>query len=322
MPTTMPSPCNSTVWALQLDKSLALATKFNDSLSGYAVAGSADISGTLNLPVGGQPNLTLEASLDSASLANSEGTIAADGLYAELAIDLEVGRDSVTLSLTFDSNSGEVYIEPVYANLSENAVKLQVHEVETPDFSRFDVPRFSLEQQSLLQMNGSAMLQFPVAGTDAPVSVTADVVLGDASVDNLYTSLVQVALAGTLFGSLETEGRVSGRVKLSDSSLDAAALQLQDVILDDSRNRFAIYGINGSLNWNRDEDNVPAPSRLNWGSGSTYNIIVGGGELYAQLGDNDIELLQPLVIETMGGALNIDRLELRDFRERRGCRCA
>jgi hypothetical protein len=52
---------------------------------------------------------------------------------------------------------------------------------------------------------------------------------------------------------------------------------------------------------------------LHWDSGTAYNIILGSGEARLQLGGAGVELLAPLRIPTMGGALRINRLALKDF---------
>jgi hypothetical protein len=216
------------------------------------------------------------------------------------------------MALLFNGSHGEAYLEPFYANFSEHAFRLQAEDIVTPDFAFFDVRRFSLQQESLLDVQGSTTLRFPEE-IDARISITADLMLHDASVSTLYTSLVQIPLAGTLFGNLETDGRVSGSIRLAENSLSSAALQLDNLNLDDRGGRFAIYGLRGTLNWSTDEGQLPAASQLRWDSGTAYNITVGGGEANMQLGDNDFEMLAPLRIATMGGALLVNQLALHDF---------
>jgi hypothetical protein len=46
-----------------------------------------------------------------------------------------------------------------------------------------------------------------------------------------------------------------------------------------------------------------------------YNLIAGAGNVRLQLGNNDIELLQPARLPLLGGALQINQLVLRDFGE-------
>jgi len=297
---------------LQLGGLLELASEFTDAFSAFSGNGTAEVSGTLIVPASGPSRVVVEADIDAVALANEAGTIATDGIRGKLGLDVTFDSAVTTISLVFDSDQGEAYMEPVYANFSEHRFHLQAEEVVTPDFAFFDVGHFTLRQESLLDANGSMTLRLP-ADKDAKVEIAADVELHDASVDNLYTSLAQVQFAGTILGNLETDGRLSGSVSIAGNALRSATLQLDDLILDDRGGRFAIYGLRGNLDWSKDENRVSAPSRFLWESGTAYNINLGGGEVNVQLGDNDIEMLTPLRIATMGGALLVNQFALHNF---------
>jgi len=297
--------------SLQLDGLLQMAGEFGDALSTFSGGGEADIDGRLSMPGDGPLHVIVAADLDSASLANDAGTVAAADVTGRLEIDVSQEPGRTRFDLVFDSSQGEAYVEPVYGNFREHAFRLRADNVRTSDFTAFDIGRFELRQASLLDAAGTARLEFPV-DADAPVGITLDVALRDSSVANLYTSLVRVLLAGTVLGNLDTDGRVSGTVSIADNTLQSAALQLDDVIVDDRLGRFAVYGIDGVIDWQAEAVTASA-SRLSWDSGTVYNLTVGGGELRLNLAGNDIELLAPLRLPTMGGALRINELALHDF---------
>ncbi|MCJ7558039.1 MAG: YdbH domain-containing protein, partial [Gammaproteobacteria bacterium] len=54
-------------------------------------------------------------------------------------------------------------------------------------------------------------------------------------------------------------------------------------------------------------------SRLSWNSGTVYNILIGGGAVNLQLGNDDVEMLAPLRLSVLGGALLINQLVLNNF---------
>ena len=303
---------NYTGRALKIRDLLLLAGEFTDAVAGYSGGGQTDLSGWLGAPADGPLRVLATADLDGASLANDAGTIAAADITGRLEVDIAVHPDSTSFDITIDSKQGEAYVEPVYGNFSEHALHLQASDVRTTDFVVFDVGQFELRQATLLDVGGSARLAFPDEA-DAPASLTADVTLRDSSVATLYTSLVQVQLAGTMLGALDTAGRISGTVQIADNELRAALLQLDNVILDDQGGRFAVYGLNGIVDWRVDQMGTPAASRMSWESGTAYGLIIGGGDVQLQLGNNDIELLQPLRLPTMGGALRINQLALHNF---------
>ena len=298
--------------SLNVEGLLQLAGEFTDALAGYSGSGQTDLVGRVSAPADGPLRVVATADLNAASLANDAGTVAAADITGRLEVDIAVHPDSTRFDLVMDSNKGEAYLEPVYGNFSEHALHLRADDVRTTDFTVFQVGRFELRQATLLDASGTARLAFPLDAA-APVSMSADMTLRDSSVANLYTSLVQVQMAGTVLGALDTDGRMSGTVRIADNELRAAVLKLDDVILDDQRGRFAVYGLDGVVDWRADTMGTPAASGLSWDSGTVYNLIIGGGEVHLQLGNNDIELLQPLRLTTMGGALRINQLALHDF---------
>jgi len=297
---------------LQLTELLGIAAHFTDAFVEYSAAGLADIVGTFNAPRDKPIQIAFAADLSNASLANAAGTIAADGVAGQLALDITLQPNATRLSIEFDSQQGEAYLEPIYVNFSESALSLRADEVVTPDLVFFDVARFRIQQQALLDINGSAKLRFPTNETPA-MGITTNVEFRNSSVANLYTNLVKIALAGTMLGDLETDGTLTGSVSIVDGALRSASVQLDDAIFDDNGGRFAIYGLDGTVDWSADESHVPGTSQLRWDSGTIYNIVIGGGVVNLQLGDNDVELLAPLRLPTLGGALLINELVLNNY---------
>ncbi|MBT8092470.1 MAG: hypothetical protein KJN77_05480, partial [Gammaproteobacteria bacterium] len=216
------------------------------------------------------------------------------------------------LNLGFTSEKGEAYLEPAYADFSKNAVSLHADDVVTPDFSVFRVPRFHLLQDALLDIRGSTTLK--LSDDEAqPLIVAADVELRDSSVANLYENLVKISAAGTFLGDLETGGSVSGSVRIADDKPRSITVEFDNTILDDRRGRFAIYGLQGDIDWSADGQRVPDVSQLSWDSGTVYKIIFGAGAISLQLGSSDMELLAPLRLPLLGGALLINQFALDNF---------
>lgn len=297
---------------LQLTELLEVAATFSDAFAGYSAAGLTDIVGTLTLPPGKPTRIAFSADLRDAALANEAGTIAADGVAGKLDLDITLEPELTRMTLAFDSKQGEAYLEPVYANFSKSALSLTAEDVVTPDFSVFRIPQFHLLQEALLDVSGSATLTFPGDETQ-PLGITADAALLNSSIANLYDNLLKIYAAGTVLGDLETAGHVSGSVSIADNQLRSATIELADAIFDDRRGRFAMYGVEGAVDWRAEETDVPAVSQLSWDSGTAYKIIVGGGAVSLQLGNDDVELLSPLRLPILGGALLFNEFALNNF---------
>jgi hypothetical protein len=246
------------------------------------------------------------------TVANEAGTIATESVAGHLKLDLLRELDVSRFSLLLEADRGEAYVEPVYANFSEHAFRLDARNVITRDFRGFEVASFGFAQDALLYVGGSGSLRLPGPAGE-PARIDAELDIEDAAIDTVYSSLLQVGLAGTILGDLETAGRVSGNVRIADNRPTSASLEFHDAVFDDRGGRFAVYGLAGKIDWPGQDREEAVSSTLRWDSASLFSILFEGGATELQLGDDDVELLAPLRIETMGGALRFNQLALRDF---------
>jgi hypothetical protein len=297
---------------LQLDGLVDLAAALGVDLSDYTAAGDTAIAGRLRLLPNGDLRSELSSDFSAVSIANTSGTIATDGLGGRLELELVIHDDDVRFDLNLASDAGEAYLEPVYANFSEHPMQLLAQQVQSKDLLNFAIEAFELQQESLLHLDGVvtiALAEEPGGAT----RLSGVVNINDAAVDTVYSSLLHVAMAGTLFGELETAGRISGSVVIDNNSLSSAKLTLSDLVLDDIQGRFAVYGLKGSIDWPGPGAEAESPSVLRWDSGLAYNIALGAATTEFRLGNDDFVLLAPLRLPTMGGALLISQLKLHAY---------
>jgi hypothetical protein len=299
---------------LRIDELMRIAGELGVDLETWTVSGLATVNGRLITEAGALVRLELTSLLNEASVANEPGTIVTDAVQGRIDLVASHSDDAWNFDIDATADRGEMYFEPVYANFSEFPVSLHAAGVDTPDFRTFNVADFQLQQATLATMSGQATLALPEK-TDDPTLVDGRIEFTDTSVETLYTGLLQILAAGTMLGDLETAGRVSGRVFVAANALTSAELRLQDLILDDRQGRFAIYGLGGQLDWPGPEGELAdaLPSSLRWESASAYSIIFGGGEISVRIGGDDVELLSPLRLPTMGGALLINQLVMNNY---------
>ncbi len=296
---------------LQLEGLQIVAAEFGLDSEELAAAGSVRLQGRFSS--GQDQSLIATAALRNVALSNASGTIVTDALDGQLKLNAAIANGRSNFDVDIAATQGEAYIEPVYANLAEHPVRIRLQNASTVDNTEFEFPEFRIEQGALLAIFGN--VQVVLATAEAPMSISGRIALEDSDVAALYSSGLQIAAAGTLFGELETAGRISGEVELRNNVPMSAAIQLDDIAIDDTRRRFAIYGLSGNLNWPGPDGGLADvdPSRLRWDSASAYNIILEGGELHARIGGDDVELLAPLRLPTMGGAVLINRLLMNDY---------
>lgn len=297
----------------ELAELAGIAEQFLPELPGLSAAGKGSLEGRFELRDGALSHVSLKTGLADASLSNEAGTIVTDAMHAlvDLSADSNAGRWRFRVDAAADA--GEAYVEPVYTNLNENAVAFGAEGGAAGDLSAFELTAFTLTQGSLIDMTGNLHASMEAGSDNA--SFSGFIELRDSSVDAIYSGLIQVLLAGTVLGDLETGGTVEGTARFENNAISGIDLALHELDLDDRQDRFAIYGLNGFLRWpGPDGDPATAKqSRLSWGSGSAYDIPLGSGDLEARLGGDDFRLLAPLRIPTLGGALLLKQLELNDF---------
>ncbi len=291
-----------------------IAAKLGFALDGITASGTVDVSGSVATRAGEVSRLNVRVEFTNASIANEPGTIVSDSAHglADVVASRAVNGWRFTVRLAADA--GEAYVEPVYANLGENPVTMTASGAASADFTELDLSEFSLQQGTVLDAAGSLRLLMPDAGS-GEWSVSGSIELGDSSFEAIYTGLLQVMAAGTILGDLETAGTVAGRIQVADSQLAAADIEVHDLTADDRQGRLAIYELNGTIHWPGPDGDAAdaAVSNLRWDSASAYNIPFGGARVDARIGGDDFELLQPLRLPTMGGALLIKRLSVSDF---------
>ena len=124
-----------------------------------------------------------------------------------------------------------------------------------------------------------------------------------------YTSFLQLALAATELGTLQSSGSVSGHLEWRDGAPRALDVTLSGLAFDDRARKLALRGIDGQLQW----DAAGGPARVSgvaWQALELYGIEGGAGALALRANGDNFALLQPARIPIFDGALMLQQLEL------------
>lgn len=296
---------------LQLEALLGVAGDVGFDLADMTAGGAVSGSGSFRSAADGSLTANVSATLDGSSVSNAAGTAVAADLNGRLEVGARYDDKGWLFDAAVETNAGEVYVEPVYANASEHAMQFTASAVRTSDFRSFSIGEFSLRQDTLLDVAGRLDVAIPES-EDAPVDFDGRIDITDTSVNAVYTSLLQVLAAGTILGDLETAGRLTGSVTFAAGAPDSATLDFDDIALDDRERRFAVYGLAGHVHWPGTAGEAGS-TRLRWDGAVAYNIPLGAAAIEVELDGNDVELLSPLRLPTMGGALVVNRLAMRDY---------
>lgn len=298
---------------LAIDDLAALAGEYGITLEGWAASGNVDLSGDLEMSAGEISSVMVDAVLHDASVSNAAGTIVTAEASGHLALEGRRADNRWTFAADVSGSAGEAYVEPVYADLAAQPVSLSASGSANEAFTVIDLDAYSLALGAEVAANGELRIVVPAG--DGEVTLSGSVSLVEASFDTLYSSLIQVFVAGTLFGDLETSGTISGRVTFEDNAATSADLILGNLIADDRQGRVAVYGLGGEIHWPgpSGEAGDTLPTVLRWQGARAYDIPIGEAAVEILLGGDDIELTGPLAVPTMGGALRINRFAIGNF---------
>jgi hypothetical protein len=247
--------------------------------------------------------VTLDASVAGLGVQNEAGTVATESVGAMLHAALQPDGSAARFSLRLDHTNGQALAGPVLLDLNAQPLTL---EAEGRIFADgLEITSARLSQPGLLAAAGSARIAFlPVLRLDA-----ASIDVTRIEFPAAYTSFLQLALAATELGTLQSSGSISGHLEWRDGAPRALDATLSGLAFDDRVRKLALRGIDGQLQW----DAAGGPSRVSglaWQALELYGIEGGAGALALRAHGDSFALLQPARIPIFDGALALQQLEL------------
>ncbi|NNF52282.1 MAG: hypothetical protein HKN59_07560 [Gammaproteobacteria bacterium] len=240
------------------------------------------------------------ASFYAISGSNEAGSLASENLGA--SIDFDARRDDTDwlADLTLSESRGQAYFLPVFIDFALNPLVLSASVVIPADGDW--LVDFKTEQAGIGAFTG----ELAIDGRNGELRQAA-VTSGRAVLPGAYDVYLQPFLVGTSADSLETAGAIEVKADFSGPTLRALELGLTEIYLDDRRGRFALYGLEGNVNWQGD---AIGRSLLSWQGGYVYKIGVGAAKLTLDTGRGNVLLVEPAVIPVLDGRLRLSRFEL------------
>ena len=277
--------------------------------AGVALPPDLEATGRLALQLAASGNAaawrtsTLDASLAALTMQNEAGTVATDNAGATLHATLQPDGAGARFNLRLDHTSGQALAGPVL--LDFNAQPLTLEAGGRVGSAGIEITSSRLSQPGLVEATGSARVVF----SPALRLETASIDVTRLEFPAAYSSFLQLALAATELGTLQSSGSASAHLEWRDGapvSLDATFSGLE---FGDPGRKLALRGLDGQLQWNA-ADGPLRTSGLAWQSVDLYGIEGGAGALALRAHGSDFALLEPARIPIFDGALALRQLEL------------
>jgi hypothetical protein len=230
--------------------------------------------------------------------ASPDGLQAAEGLELDGRLQARRREAAWDIDMSVASNQGQAYIDPVFVDAGANPLTFEGFGRWAPAAGSWDLDRWSLVQTDTLKADGKLGLSGP------PFRVSsARVRVQSADLSGLYKQWIQPFMIGGVGEGLGLEGAGTARAQWDSYGLLAVDLEVEDLSAREQDRRFAIEGATGAWHWHRQSS--VAPSRLRVGGGRLYRFPVGPFVLDFRARGPTLELLSPLELPMLDGAVRL-----------------
>ena len=263
---------------------------------------SGRLSGRLDIDSGAGRPLRISGPLQlrDAALDTPDGTIAAEGLGADLDIDAGfAGTD--TISVRGQLRGGEMLFGTTYVSLQQRHVGLRVQgEKHGEGGWRFSELRW--QDEGILVASGSAALMPDGSVRDAKLRLQSPSL---APLRDGYLS-GWLGLAG--LGDLALSGGADAWVEVADGRLRGTLARLHGVTIDDPQGRFDFNGLEGDVAFS---DGAPVQSGLQWQGGALYGLAFGPARLPFASQGGELRVTAPVTLPLLGGQARFEEVRIR-----------
>ena len=238
--------------------------------------------------------------LAGAALETPDGSIAAEGLGANLVLDYRSTDNEQRVDLRGDLRGGELLFGSASVALPPTPVALRIDAIGNAGGWR--LPTLLWGDGGTLAARGSAAR----APDGALRALDSEIDSDDlAPVTSRYLS---GWLGGFGLGDLSLKGRLHSRLRLDAGGMRGFDAHFDQVDVLEPGGMFRFDGLHGDLRYSAD---APVDSALRWRSGQLYGLDFGAAELPLRSAEAAIALRAPASVEAIGGTLRFDHFRLR-----------
>ncbi len=245
--------------------------------------------------------------LAAAALETPDGSIAAEGLGANLALDYRNTDSEQRVDLRGTLRGGELLFGSAYVALPPTPVTLEINAIG--DASGWRLPTIFWGDGGTLTTRGSAALAPDGSLRALDIEIDSD----DLSpVSKRYLSSW---LGGFGLSDLSLTGGLRSRLRLDAAGTQGFEASFDRVDVKEGSGMFRFDGLDGELRYSA---TTPVDSALRWRSGQLYGLDFSAATLPLHSADGVIALRSPASVDAIGGTLRFDRFQLRPPHDEQG----
>ena len=238
--------------------------------------------------------------LAAAALETPDGSIAAEGLGANLALDYRNTANEQRVDLRGTLRGGELLFGSAYVALPPTPVTLEINAIG--DASGWRVPTFLWGDGDTLTTRGSAAF-----APDGSVRAL-DIQIDSKDLSPVTKRYLSSWLGGFGLGDLSLTGGLRSRLRLDAAGMQGFEASFDRVDVKEGSGMFRFDGLDGELRYSAA---APVDSAVRWRSGQLYGLDFGASTLPLHSADGVIALRSPASVDAIGGTLRFDRFQLR-----------
>lgn len=255
-----------------LPQALRLARPWVGVPAGYAVSGHGDV----RFALASRPTLTIGVTAHSADLgySNAPGTVVGQNLAASLTGTLARHRGALEVSATVRGSHGEALAGPVLLDFAADPLAADI-ELTRSDGGLIRVARLDLASDGLGRAQARGVLRLG----PHPEVVSAHVLVSRLSFPAAFTTFLQLPLAATSLGPLESSGDASASVDVADNRLTRLDCALRDIDIAAPQSKLRVERASGEVHWTAAAGASLATSHLEWRRVGAYGLSSGATRL-------------------------------------------
>jgi hypothetical protein len=250
---------------------------------------------------GPDPELQLDFRGSGVDFSDPEGLRAGE----DIAFNGRLVRGASGWGIQLGFSEGAVFIDPWFLDFNEvGSVDLSVVDLHAPDAKSalWRVGGLQLTLGEAGRLEGAGL-----AGVGASVE-EGEVRLAAGRMDVFGEWLLSPFLAGTALGAAQFDGTFEGALRFGRGRLRNVALSVDELDVVDAAGRFALEGLTGRAEWS--EDGPAQPSAVRVRDGEVFGMPLGPFVADFRLHPRGFQLLEPLEVPLLDGALRADTLRI------------